>query len=371
MKHPITQSQIAAFRLARHSLIDQNPSDMIAVCQNICGMQAQVMSAAELQFRARKHNLNRSELHNALWKQRTLVKTSLMRQTLHIIPAEDFSIYIMALKKSRLAGLWHYLAKFDVTQKEIDRMNAMVLDLLADGPVPQREIAEKILPKAGKNIQKYMQLAWGIQMFRHALVEGLICYGPEQNKSATFVRVDQWLPKQKKVAEGEAKQNLLRRYLHAYGPATVRDFAKWSGFPSKEATEVWHASNDNLVEISIEEQKAFLLREDFEQLKNSDANFQILRLLPHFDPYLLAHAEKNHLVSLANYKKVYRNAGWISPVILLNGRVIGTWSHKRKGVKLVLEIDPFEKFTKSIKAKIEEEAVSLGRFLELPYEVKF
>jgi hypothetical protein len=91
-----------------------------------------------------------------------------------------------------------------------------------------------------------------------------------------------------------------------------------------------------------------------------------LRLLPHFDPYLLAHTDKDHLVSRANYKNVYRKAGWISPVILLNGSVFGTWSHKRKGGKLVLKIDPFEKFTKAIKTKIEEEAVSLGRFLELP-----
>ncbi|MFQ5627621.1 MAG: winged helix DNA-binding domain-containing protein [bacterium] len=364
-----TQPQVAAFRLRRHHLIDQNPANLIIVCRNVCGMQAQVAAAAELQFRARIHDLNRTEIQAALWENRTLVKTSLMRQTLHIIPAEDFSIYITALKKSRLASLWHYRSKFGITQKEGDRLDDLVLELLADGPMPQREVAERILPKVGKSIQKYMELAWSIQLFRHALVEGLICYGPEQRKRATFVRVDRWLPEQKSVSEYEAKQILLRRYLRAYGPATARDFAKWAGFPGKEAEEVWRSLSAELAEVSIDGQKASVLREDVEQLTNSNPGKSILRLLPHFDPYLLAHVGKDHLVAPAHYKKVYRKAGWIFPVVLLDGRVIGVWSYKRRGKRLSLELEPFENFSKTIYTAIEKETASLGRFLEIPVEI--
>ena len=103
---------------------------------------------------------------------------------------------------------------------------------------------------------------------------------------------------------------------------------------------------------------------------NSDLNDNVLRLLPHFDPYLLGHVDKNHLVSPANYKRVYRAAGWISPVVLLNGRVIGTWSYTRRGKGAFLKVEPFEKFSKAIHSKIEKEAARLGAFMETPIEIK-
>lgn len=89
----------------------------------------------------------------------------------------------------------------------------------------------------------------------------------------------------------------------------------------------------------------------------------VLRLLPGFDPYLLAHAEKDHLVDGVFYKRVYRNQGWISPVVLMNGRIIGIWSAARRGKGSAFEVELFQKASKTTRAKIEEETESLGRFL--------
>lgn len=216
-----------------------------------------------------------------------------------------------------------------------------------------------------------MKVAWGIQLFRPALVEGLICYGPERDKKATFVRVDQWLPEQRVVDEQEAKQILLRGYLRAYGPATLQDFSKWTGISMKEARPVWESLGDELVEVSVEDRRGFILRGDYDQVTNSSLDDQILRLLPRFDPYLLGHAEKDHLVDSTYYKRVYRNQGWISPVVLLNGRVIGVWSYTRRGKRWSLEIEPFEKLSKIICTEIEEEAIRMGDFLETSWEITF
>jgi hypothetical protein len=375
MKH-FKWPQIAAFRLTRHHLAEPHQANLVTVCQNVCGMQAQLQSAAEMQFWARRrdrdgHSLTQADIHAALYKNRTLVKTSLMRQTLHLIPAVDFYIYINALKQSRVEALRKIMSRFGITPKDADAMTQSIVEALHAGPMTQRELMEQIIPKVGKKVKKYLELAWSIQMFRLALVEGLICYGPERGKKATFLRVDQWLPKQKAVDERVAKQILLRRYLRAYGPATLQDFSKWTGMPMPEARAVWQSLEDELVEINIEDKKGWLLHEDHRQLANSDLDGQILRLLPHFDPYLLGHADKNHLVDANCYKRVYRNQGWISPVVLLNGRVIGIWSYTRRGKQWSLEVEPFEKFPKTIQAKIEEEAASLGDFQETAWEVKF
>jgi len=77
------------------------------------------------------------------------------------------------------------------------------------------------------------------------------------------------------------------------------------------------------------------------------------------------------LVDSPYYKRVYRNQGWISPVVLWNGKAIGTWSSARRGKRLSLQIEPFEKFSRMMRARIEEEAAGWGSFLETPWEIQF
>lgn len=369
MTRSLRQAQISAFRLKRHHLVDPHPSNLIDLCQNVCGIQAQVMSAAEISLWTRRHDLTRAEIRAALWQRRTLVKTSVMRQTLHLIPARDFSIYINALRPSRMAALWNLMSRFGIKPKEVDALNAAVMEALCDGPLPQRELTEIVKPQLGKNVRAWMAKIWSI--FRPAIVEGLICYGPGQGNEVVLVRSDQWLPKQKSIAEATAKKILLRRYLQAYGPATLRDFSRWAGMNIPEAKTIWEGSKEELREVNCADGKKFILGEDYDELCGGAFAPHVLRLLPHFDVYLLGHAEKNHLLAATHYKRVYRNQGWISPVILRDGQIIGTWSYTRRAKNWLLEIEPFEKFSKLVRAQIEEEAASLGKFLETVWEVKF
>jgi len=82
----VSTEQIHAFRMQRHHLLDQRISDPVRVCADICGAQAQLMSAAEIALWARVRKLKREAIHSALWETRSLVKTLVMRQTLHLIP---------------------------------------------------------------------------------------------------------------------------------------------------------------------------------------------------------------------------------------------------------------------------------------------
>ena len=85
---------------------------------------------------------------------------------------------------------------------------------------------------------------------------------------------------------------------------------------------------EELLEVHVEDTKGadqtgWILSEDYDELTNTYLNDHILRLLPSFDPYMLGHAENS--VDARYYKRVYRNAGWISPVVLLNERVGNPW----------------------------------------------
>ncbi len=368
----LNSSQVLAFRLTRHHLADSRPADLAQIVSDVCGIQAQVFGAAEMALWARAHSLTRAALQSALWSSRALVKTCAMRGTLHLLAADDLSVYISALKRSRTRQLRQVMFRYGVTSREAEGVKQAVLAALSGGPLARADLTQRVLSLgiAGKKARRWFEQSWwGVA--RQTLFEGLICYGPNRGPETTLVRVDQWLPKQEEVRELEAKRVLFRRYLRAYGPATLQDFSKWTGMAMEETRAVWESMKGEWLEARFDDEKRLVLRDDFDQLKSGGLRSPVLRLLPSFDPYLLGHVDKSHLVDNRHYKLVYRKAGWISPAVLLNGRVIGTWSHRRQGKRLQLVIAPFETVSRNIRTKVEEEAASLGSFLGRTWEVKF
>jgi uncharacterized protein YcaQ len=284
-----------------------------------------------------------------------------MRQTLHLLSSSEFYIYIIALKRSRVEAILRGMARFGANRKDADRLNEIVLDLLSEGPKTQKELSKEIRPEVNKQTKAWMDRFWS--PVRLAMVEGLVCYGPDRGKDSTIVRTDHWLKRRKPVSEFESQRLLLRRYLSAYGPASAGDFARWSGISMKDTTPVWNSMVDELTDVAIDDKKFSVLREDYEALASAKLRETLLRLLPGFDPYLLAHVEKGHLVDDSVYKRVYRNQGWISPVVLLDGRVIGIWSIGKKGKASSLDVELFEKVSKSLRSRIDREVESLSTFL--------
>ena len=260
---------------------------------------------------------------------------------------------------------------FGITRSNLEALNRAIADALRPGPMTQRELRDELKPLFTAKLRKLADKSWSIQIFRSALVEGLICYGPERGKDATFVRVSTWLPKLRSISEYKAKQELLRRYLRVYGPATVQDFARWAGYPISEAKEVWNSVNEELAEISVEAAPGWILRSDIETLAQSKFNAPVLRLLPAFDSFLLGHADKRHLVDRRHYKQVYRNQGWISPVVLLNGRVIGIWSHKLQTRSPSIELTPFKRPSATVQSLVKREIKKIEQFLHTTYTVRY
>ncbi len=371
-KQSFSWSQVSAFRLTRHHLSDQNKKNLNTISQSTCGIQAQVMAAAEMQLWARAHKISRADIHSALWENRSLVKTSAMRGTLHVLSASDYLIYINAIKRSRTRAMQQIMSRYGVTQKKGNDVTKAVVEILDDGPMTRSELTKHVisLKMIGKNAKEWYKLSWW-GVVRQAMVEGLVCYGHDQGRKVTLVRVDQWLPNLEEVSEQDAKRIFFSRYLAAYGPATLQDFAKWSGISMQEVRTIRQEMAKELVEVGFEDKEGLILLKDFDQLRKSSLDGQVLCLLPHFDPFMLGHVDKNQLVDSKFYKRVYRKAGWISPVILLNGRVIGVWSYTRKSKRLFLGIEPFVKFSKTIFTRIEEEAASLGGFWQIEFEINF
>jgi hypothetical protein len=358
---------IASFRLRRHHLLDDAPRDLVTICRDMCGAQAQVTSAAYLQLWTRNHALTRAGIEDALWNTRTLVKTSLMRQTLHLIPTDEFAIYIAALRPSRFAQAMRVMDRCGITRAESEALVPLIMETLSAGPLSRPAIAAAIRPKASKQARFWMENSWSL--VRLPVAEGLVCYGRGEGNEIVFIRTDHWLPKLKleRMSAAEAQCALLRKYLRAYGPATLNDFSHWAGLPMQEVKTLHPLIEAELAEIPGDK-NSFLLREDVSVLNSLSGKELCVRLLPHFDSYLLAHRDKDHLLSAKHYKRVYRNQGWISPAVLIDGAVAGVWSHKLQNKKLHVEIELFAKLPRTTRAAIEREAESLALFCERDLE---
>jgi len=363
---------IARFRLRRHHLLEEPPADAVTLCRDVCGVQAQVMSAAYLQLWARNHAISKAEISHALWQTRTLVKTSLMRQTLHLIPADEFALYIAALRPSRVAQALRAMARCGVDREEGEALTPLIMDALSQAPLGRAAIAAAVRPKVSKRVRVFMENSWS--MIRIPIAEGQICYGAGEGNEVVYVRTDRWLPNasrpKNKMSVTEAQCALFRKYLRAYGPATPADFSHWAGIPMQEAKALGPLLESELVDVFVDQKRCLLLREDLDELQKDAKGKVCIRLLPNFDTYLLAHHDKEHLLSKENYKRVYRNQGWISAVVLVDGEIAGVWSYKPRGKKLAVEVEPFGKLSKVTRAGIEREAGSLAAFFERELKLK-
>src|SRR5215467_2509892 len=272
---PFKAEQIHAFRLRRHHLADPAPADLVTISRDICGVQAQIMSAAQLQFWARNHAITPEMVNEALWQKRSLAKTSLMRQTLHLVPTQDFPLYIAANRSARVKAVLSVMARFKITRDEADALSGLILETLKAGPAPHVAIRSAVQPRVSKRVLAWMDKVSSI--VRLPVADGLICYGPGEGNQARFIRTEQWLSPQDPVDEAEARAELMRRYLRAYGPATLKDFAYWCGLSMADARVV-----RTLLDAELLEQNGFLiLRSDVRTMNAAFVQSSSVYLLPH------------------------------------------------------------------------------------------
>jgi hypothetical protein len=362
---PYSAAQIHAFRLRRHHLLDQTAKDLVTICRDVCGVQAQIMSAAQLQLCARNPAITPAMVSDALWQKRSLVKTTLMRQTLHLVPSDEFPLYVAAQRKARVRAVLRVMARVKITPDEAEGLSSLILGVLDAGPATHRAIAAAVRPKVSKRVRAWMDRIWSI--VRLPIAEGQVCYGYGEGNQATFIRTDHWLAGQKPVDEDHAQKELFRKYLSAYGPATIRDFAHWAGISMVDARAL-----RPLLEAELaEENGLLLLRKDLKILNAAPSDQSSVHLLPYFDVYLLAHAVKDHFLEARFYKRVYRNQGWISPVVLIDGEIAGVWSYQTTGRQINIAIELFERINKKVRAQIEAQARALAELFGRTPSISF
>jgi hypothetical protein len=377
----ISQKQANRFRMDRHFLNQRAlKKDLEIVVERVCGIQAQMPVAANLQLWARIENLTPEDVTAALWTNRTLLRTWCMRGTAHYLPSSQFPAYLKAIIEPRIPrhkewlakrGMREFgeIAKMDPSQYDFEAILTAVKNALSDGPATREDVAQMVADEVGPEARPWVDTGYYI-VTKLLAYEGKVCFGPESDGNVTLVLTDRWLPKQSQIEIKPAEDLILSSYLRSYGPATPQDFSAWSGLKMTRVKPIWERGSKHLSEVTLNGKALWVLEQDLKTLLNPRTDSSPVRLLPHFDIFLLGHKDKSHIVDDVHYKQVFKKAAWIAPILLCDGQAIGIWSQKRTTTKLVVIIEPFKTLTKSQIHDIEAETQRLGDYFELTPEVQ-
>ena len=370
----LTWRQALTWRMRRHYLIDRAaPSEMLQVTARIGGLHAQVMSSAELTLHARVEGLEREAVARALWEERSLVKLWAMRGTLHLLPAAELDTWLGAL-----ATYDHYLKPawlraFEIAEEQLERLVDVIGEALDGRPLTREELGAAVARIAGEpELADKVRGSWGPYL-KPASFRGRLCFGPSEGQKVRFTRPDSWLGRELSPPEPEAAlREVTRRHLGAFGPAGRADLARWWAVQPAQGGRMLEALGEEVAEVDVEGTPGWMLREHVEEAATEEPPKRLVRLLPGFDMWVIGAArDATALLDPAQKKRVYRNQGWISPVLLVNGRMDGVWKHERKGRRLTVAIEPFGRLPKWARTGVEAEAERLAAFLGGELAVKW
>jgi Winged helix DNA-binding domain len=316
--------------VARSHLLRPAPrTKLVDVVGDVCGIQAQVMSAAELALSARVAGLTQEQLRSELWEKRSLVKAWTIRGTLHLHPADDLPLWAAAARA--------------LDEPEDSKVLDAIGDALDRRCLLREELADAVAKSAGEWTREKIGSGWGYLIGSAAAV-GKLCHGPPRGGKVTFVRTDQWIA-WREIDPQEALAEACRRFLATYGPAGPRQLAGWLGIKPSEAPP--------LPDVRVKPGRAR----------------GPLRLLPEYDCYVMGFWERDKLVpeKVRDRIKVHPKGRFEGvaavPTLLIDGVVAGIWRRAKKGKKIEIAVEPAQRLTSEERGELEAEAERIGSFL--------
>ena len=342
--------QVLGWRVGRHRLASPAGTP-VEVTSALAGVQTQVATSAHQVLAVRCASPEGIDLDRLLWTDRALVKTWAMRGTLHMLPAAEWPEWVALLRTRewRITPAW--VKYHGVTAEELDAVTAVVPEALAGGPLTRDELADRVAGLTGHaHLAEQLRSGW-TAVFKPAAAQGLLCQGPPRDGNITFVDPVRWLGKKTTRPApdpDEAVAAVLARCLDAYGPATVQDVARWLGVQPKPARLLLARHADSLVQVDLAGQKAWLTPDGAAAIAGA-APPEGVWLLPGFDPYVLAPiSHRAEIIPAGKVDAVSRTAGWISPVLLVDGRIAGTWEPSTARGVTAVTLTPFAKLPKAV-----------------------
>ena len=317
----------------------------------LAAMQAQDAAGVRWAIGLRSQNATLATVEQAL-ASGTIVRTWLLRGTLHVAAAADVRWMLALLGPRILAGGTGRRRQLDLDDATLERSLDVIAGALHGGAVLTRAELLQALEHSG--IATTGQR--GYHLLGHAGLRGLTCFGPPRGKQETFVLLDAQSPAVASLDPDAALGELARRYFAGHGPATLADFVWWSGLTLGQARTALAVAQTDLAQFTVGESVYYHAQDQAIGPAHSDSGVQ---LLPAFDEYYLGYAQRALVLAAGLDTRVVSSNGIFRPTIVVDGRIVGIWRIVRRGQNVRVQPDLFDALDSAGEQALHE---AMGRY---------
>ncbi len=338
--------------LNRQLLLRRDAMPPLAAIERLAGLQAQWPRPPFVGLWTRLESFARDALAELLAERRA-VRGTLMRGTIHLVSAADYLAWRAPLQPMLTRGL--RVLGDRAAGLDLEAVAAAAHQFLSAGPQTFEAIRDHLkarFPGANDRV-----LGYTARMLL-PLVQEPTAATWSYPAVARFALAEAWLGRP--PVESTGLDDLLLRYLAAFGPASVADAQTWSGLQGLKPA--FEALRPRLAVFRDERGRELFDLPDAPR-PNADVTVPV-RFLPEFDNLLLAHADRRRVIADAHKPAVFLPGLRVAATLLVDGTVAGTWSIERQRAAASLVVTPFAQLAQNTAAALLGEAERLARFVE-------
>lgn len=383
----VEATQIRGFRLRAHHLDRAGMSEDLQAVAGACGLQNSPPGAWETAAFNRSH-CTLAQLHDALYRQKKLLQAWSYRGVPVVFPTRESAVFLSALIArpdeqpwiytrgialaqevvqmpfeelfARVSQAAEYLHTHTVTSKEA--LDQVLADLVCETLSPQQRALWNAPSMYGRPDRQTVGGAVVSFLLRPCSFEGKVVFGQRQGTHPTFTSFAHWTGQALQPCP-QAQRELVRRFLHCYGPSTRTALMQWLGCSPQQARRMWNAVQPELEPVEVEGKRRYLLAEDLDALRAADGSGQGLRLLGAHDPYLDLRDREIVLPETRRQRAVWKTVA--NPgAIVRDGRIIGTWKSRTVRGTMSIAMAVWETLTRGERAALGDLAQAYATFRE-------
>lgn len=359
----LTLCELNRTTLKRQLLLERSDVGVMAAVERLVGMQAQLASAPYVGLWTRLKDFQRMDLAGLIDAHK-IVKATMMRATLHLSTAEDY-LKLRATLQAVLAGASASIRESRGVELNIEDVLKVAREYINQEPRTFAEISTMLTEKWPEQDVGSMRYTVRTHL---PLVQVPVSKGWGFPGNPQFTLAETWL--NQPIPNEEDLRLLVKRYLAAFGPASVTDMQTWSGL--EKLKPLFEQLRPELQVYKDEGGREVF---DLPDLDVVDGDVPAPeRFLPEFDNILLSHQKRTRIVADEYRKKVYLPGLRVAATILVDGFVAGAWKVERVKKAATLKIEPFTTISATSKKALTEEGERLVRWIEsdaTTFEVTF